>query len=750
MSANGTTSETVTITLDPAIHQIPENANGNTLLVTWKRVDNAASATEPTDDFEGVSSAATEQIGNSKRVSDAGRRHSGQLQLAQVNLAKPKQFPNIEPEYCFRCYETDAASQDVRSINGEPVFQKHLYLFNIIVALEWKPSSRTIQELRIAARRASNLLFDITDGYMAIGQVLIVGPELMEVADIQVMASNRLHPRAWVAALHLARKFQPIRVGRGLWRKNHNFVITWDQPDGYRAIVHEWGHYALGLADDYLSLKGVTRSEPNQRVWKDVGSQGTASLAITAPNIGLAVESIMSTLDASEIIPQGKGTRAKRRECVFERIGQYFSHVDPKGDLLEGPTEIPLAVPSFPELTTATKQPPEEFELDIDDYLRSQLQLESDPSNNCWVYVLKQGATASDPPAHVIAQGTLVAQPREDSFRLLGAANGDSVVIMRQLDSKPHVLSSVLRVYADHPTKIVAAKWNIVTPDDEDLPMFVDVLPQALTGTKGDQPPQLAKIQVQIEGHGAPPQDVRIYHFGQVDDGGGGTPVQLNAPEAAPESAAYQWKRWRSEAVECRHLDGHVLLRWNVGDPDKTKLLICSFSQGGGPGTSGGGYLPITAGSSEGNVMVFFLKNVKPIRLPGESSRSDTVVISKQEAKEDPAVRIITTTLIWGAQQLDSQAEARSYVFSLASNASLQPHPATLVLYFDEQASKVEGEPLVHRWHDDTGWERLTTYTPPGQQYVGVPLDPTVPEAAGRLIGASPLRFERYRIYWTP
>ncbi len=129
-----------------------------------------------------------------------------------------------------RCRWSDSAS------GREPVIQQHLYLFNIIVALEWQPGERYLRQLKAAFRRASDFLYDVTDGYMAFGQVLFGGPELMDCADIQIMASNRLLPRSWVSGLVNEKKYLPIRMGRAAWHKNNRVSIPWTS----RRAIARW------------------------------------------------------------------------------------------------------------------------------------------------------------------------------------------------------------------------------------------------------------------------------------------------------------------------------------------------------------------------------------------------------------------------------------------------------------------------------------------------------------------------------
>jgi len=156
-------------------------------------------------------------------------------------------------DWAYRCYDVTLPSQQDGFL-----FQRSIYLFNVLVALEWHPDEEYMARLESAFRRASDLLFEITDGWMAFGQVVFGGPELMDCADVQIMASNRLFSRSWVGAMHADKrypndeKYMPIRIGRGLWKHNRRASVSWEEPEGYRTLIHEWGHYALTLTDEYL------------------------------------------------------------------------------------------------------------------------------------------------------------------------------------------------------------------------------------------------------------------------------------------------------------------------------------------------------------------------------------------------------------------------------------------------------------------------------------------------------------------
>jgi hypothetical protein len=147
-------------------------------------------------------------------------RHEIQLSKGRTNGASPGYIAELNKltgliidatEYCA-CYTIDENAQKSQTLNGERIFQPHLYLFSILIAFEWQPSARTIQRIQVAAKKASDFLYDVTDGFMAIGQVILGSHKLLDAADIQVMASNRFHPRSWISALHEPHKFHPIRV----------------------------------------------------------------------------------------------------------------------------------------------------------------------------------------------------------------------------------------------------------------------------------------------------------------------------------------------------------------------------------------------------------------------------------------------------------------------------------------------------------------------------------------------------------
>ena len=636
-------------------------------------------------------------------------------------------------------YETDQEEWTFEAINGERIFQDKLFLFNMIIGLEWQPSGHTLQEMRLAARKISDFLYDVTDGYMAIGQVIIGGPELLDAADIQVLASNRLHPRAWNDALHKPKKYQPIRVGRGLWQKNRDLLFPWSSPEGYRTLVHEWGHYAFGLVDRYLEKRLYGRADATQALWDDT-KPTSSPIAVAVPRIALPVETIMANQEISEYAEADE---------AFKHISERFNQTITRNTSLSGPEELPLTLPSYPTLDPPLdRRPEQDVQLMLHAFIAEhRLVPQATPQLNptdtsiingsYWLYVLKyDGANPAEAtPTRIIAQGKVNDRDREHGFRLLGADYGDQVVIVSEYTGHVKVHGGTLQVDG-------VKQWVDLTPGDGqtsvfDAPFFVDVIPQTLGDIDPTDAPRIVNVAVNITAI-RQPDDVLVYRYGR------GPSVDMDWP--APEQTGPQAATVTSAFKTVVHLDGHIFLRWRSADGGNPKLFICSYSQGGGP-ASIGGKPSISGGSAEGNAMLFFLgPDVWGADPERDKSPSD---YSK--------VRIVTTVLpahtplsVAGTRETSDDVESRSYVFSLAANESLVGYAATLVLYYDNGAPKYGGDLYIYRWDSDAStWRRLTTIVPSDLAYIAVPFTKDTQEAAPSFMdgGASP-RIERYRILW--
>ena len=128
-----------------------------------------------------------------------------------------------------------------------------LILYNLLVSIEWDANITYTQQISRAVQSASDYLYDLSDGQMAFGQVAIFdnGQHWAD-ADIQISAKNIVRPHAYIGGITSNDKSHVIRIGRG-WDGASGNQGSWDAPDGYRTLTHEFGHYALYLYDEYFA-----------------------------------------------------------------------------------------------------------------------------------------------------------------------------------------------------------------------------------------------------------------------------------------------------------------------------------------------------------------------------------------------------------------------------------------------------------------------------------------------------------------
>ncbi|UCC50264.1 MAG: hypothetical protein JSV68_14260 [Anaerolineaceae bacterium] len=127
-----------------------------------------------------------------------------------------------------------------------------LVLFNIVVSIEWDADKGYLHMVEDAFRKASDMLYDVTDGQMAFGKVSIYdnGKHWAD-ADFQISTKNTVRPYAFISGITSDDTAHSIRVGR-FWNGDSGSQGHWDEPTGYRTLVHEFGHYALNLHDEYF------------------------------------------------------------------------------------------------------------------------------------------------------------------------------------------------------------------------------------------------------------------------------------------------------------------------------------------------------------------------------------------------------------------------------------------------------------------------------------------------------------------
>jgi hypothetical protein len=119
--------------------------------------------------------------------------------------------------------------------------------FNIVASLEWDASAAYLSELQQGFKEASKYLYDATDGQMLFERVTIFeNQQQWADADYHFWATNQLRPKSPVGTILESRVRRP-RFGR-------EWLGPYTESDGFRAFIHEFGHYGLCLWDSYTRL----------------------------------------------------------------------------------------------------------------------------------------------------------------------------------------------------------------------------------------------------------------------------------------------------------------------------------------------------------------------------------------------------------------------------------------------------------------------------------------------------------------
>jgi len=171
-------------------------------------------------------------------------------------------LPNNNQNFAYQVYQTNIKLEgdgdipqlyDISYKDNLHVIQVSskniLVLFNLVVSVEWDANIAYINNIKATFQQASNYLYDVSDGQMAFGWLTIYDrSEKWGDADFQFVAANTAIPSSQVGGL--LQSNNAIRVGRG-WN-GIDTTGNWSQPNGYRTLIHQFGHYGLNLYDEYF------------------------------------------------------------------------------------------------------------------------------------------------------------------------------------------------------------------------------------------------------------------------------------------------------------------------------------------------------------------------------------------------------------------------------------------------------------------------------------------------------------------
>jgi len=137
--------------------------------------------------------------------------------------------------------------------------------YNLLASLQWEAEEAYLQQVQSAFKGMSNFLYDVSDGQIRLDTIMIYDDKVnWSKADMRILASNIETPHCKDEVYGI---FQPEANGRWIYlprawldydpdeTRNETAVShppDLTNPDNYRTMGHEFGHYALGFDDEYM------------------------------------------------------------------------------------------------------------------------------------------------------------------------------------------------------------------------------------------------------------------------------------------------------------------------------------------------------------------------------------------------------------------------------------------------------------------------------------------------------------------
>lgn len=347
-----------------------------------------------------------------------------------------------KPLYTF--YHTSGAipadtdrTNTVNTVNGvqfqpvaEPGVQplivsaKHpLILFDLDVSLEWdaRNDANFLRDLQDSFRDASALLYDVSNGQIALGQInLFHDKAYWGTADIVIFADNSLRPSAAIGGVVNTPVSETVKVSANSITASKTISeaylpgqirmgTSWD-PYGEttadlgvewsRALAHELAHYLLFLPDNYLGIE-------NDRL-RRVSCPGSFMTTTSDPSY-------------SEFLSQDNANWKKCQNTLAARttgrsdwqtIAEFYPLLNtPTADAIIGPSDLPLAVTTILPWAFTGQEPPfpaRNFDIRSNDGAQERLRLP-----NGQAYLIK-------------TQGTLTSTEKDD----LSYLTDDQLIIL--------------------------------------------------------------------------------------------------------------------------------------------------------------------------------------------------------------------------------------------------------------------------------------------------------------------------------
>ncbi|MCS6914478.1 MAG: HYR domain-containing protein [Myxococcales bacterium] len=209
---------------------------------------------------------------------------------------------------------------------------------NLVGSVFYNATPENLQNIAQGMRDASRYLFDLSDGQLFFERFTLyeAGQHLQD-ADMQFYVDE--WPNAHVGGLH--QLGQHIRLPGPGFNGLGNPYLAWTWPNGFRTIIHEFGHYGIGAYDEYFRTDSMSM-QVKSLCTKD---QATQPLASRASAMDSQYHTTEFCHDGNHNSDTEQGQRNKRSvwgtlEQAWQGAGYTLRTPMSRGEVNPGPNEL--------------------------------------------------------------------------------------------------------------------------------------------------------------------------------------------------------------------------------------------------------------------------------------------------------------------------------------------------------------------------------------------------------------------------